>query len=77
MPYKIRHIDGDIYTFKNVEEVLQALVTALGMEHEYYWFGGWYEGGQLRLRTCSRRGISISYISGWLSYFLFLSLFLA
>jgi hypothetical protein len=41
--YKIRDADGDIYTFKNAEELLKGLTEALGSEHQYYWNGEWYE----------------------------------
>ena len=39
--YKIRDDDGEIYSFKNTEEVLEALAKALG--HEYYWNGEWFQ----------------------------------
>lgn len=42
MIYKIRHMDGDIYEFRNVKELLEALCKALSPEHEYYWKGIWY-----------------------------------
>ena len=43
MKYKIRDADGEIYTFKNVEELLLGFVRALGDNHEYRWNGEWYE----------------------------------
>lgn len=41
MKYMIRDEDGEVYTYKNTEELLEALAKALG--HEYYWMGEWIQ----------------------------------
>lgn len=41
MAYLIRDEDGDVYSFSDMESVLEALASALG--HEYYWKGEWYQ----------------------------------
>jgi hypothetical protein len=37
--YRIRDEDGEIYTFKNADELLEALARALG--HEFEYMGEW------------------------------------
>lgn len=41
MSYKIRDEDNNVYTFDSVEDILEALASALG--HEYYWNGEWFQ----------------------------------
>ena len=46
MEYKIRDGDGEVYTFKDVNEVLYALVSIMGgHEYEDCEYGIWIEGG--------------------------------